>query len=73
LERFWLSVFAHSSHAAGHRCAAAGGVIPLILGYQKSGATPTDYHANPLKSLRFGWDTDCRKPYWMDHLKNNID
>jgi hypothetical protein len=29
----------------GRRCVEASGDIPLILGYQKSGATPTDSHA----------------------------
>jgi hypothetical protein len=46
------------SEALGHRCAVAGGVILLILGYQKSGATPTDYRANLLENMSFGWDTN---------------
>jgi len=32
----------------GFRCAGVSGDIPLILGYQKSGATPTDSSAEIL-------------------------
>jgi len=36
--------------AIGHRRAAAGGGIPLILGYQKSVAAPTDCYADTLEA-----------------------
>ncbi len=34
-------------------CAVAGWGVPLILGYQKSGAAPTDYHAGVLDGAAF--------------------
>jgi hypothetical protein len=40
------------SGVAGTPCAVTGRGDPLILGYQKSGATPTGYHAMQRTSER---------------------
>jgi len=48
--------------ATGHRRAAAGGGIPLILGYQKSGAAPTDCYADILDVRTVFWSPGI----WVD-------